>query len=167
MIELDFMPEEKARRNVDRLRREGHMVVTPKLIQERPDLFETRLAVVKKMFAKFVEARPDDLIGLVTFGGYAATRAPLTADHEMLLHVLKGVMVPTTAYDSRLQQYLTSAQQMIEREGATLDVSLLEDAQLVVMYSAWLWRKRDSGEGMPRMLRWALNNRILSEKANG
>ncbi len=100
MIELDFMPEERARRNVDRLRREGHMVVTPKLIQERPDLFETRLAVVKKMFAKFVEARPDDLIGLVTFGGYAATRAPLTADHEMLLHVLKGVMVPTTAYDS-------------------------------------------------------------------
>lgn len=56
---------------------------------------------------------------------------------------------------------------MIQKEGATLDVSVLEDAQLVVMYSAWLWRKRDSGEGMPRMLRWALNNRILSEKANG
>ena len=60
----------------------------------------TRLDVVKEVFAKFVEARPDDLIGLVTFGGYASTRAPLTADHEVLLHVLKGVQVPTIAYDA-------------------------------------------------------------------
>lgn len=61
---------------------------------------KTRLDVVKEMFAKFVEARPDDLIGLVTFGGFASTRAPLTADHEVLLHVLKGVQVPTMAYDA-------------------------------------------------------------------
>ena len=60
----------------------------------------TRLDVVKEVFSKFVEARPDDLIGLVTFGGYASTRAPLTADHEVLLHVLKGVQVPTIAYDA-------------------------------------------------------------------
>ena len=73
--------------------------------------------------------------------------------------------ITTTAYDSRLQQYLTSAQQMIEREGVkTLDLSVLEDAQLVVMYAAWMWRRRDSQDGMPRMLRWALNNRIMSEK---
>lgn len=73
--------------------------------------------------------------------------------------------ITTTAYDERLQQYLTSAQQMIEREGVkTLDLSSLEDAQLVVMYAAWMWRRRDSQDGMPRMLRWALNNRIMSEK---
>ena len=54
----------------------------------------TRLAVVKKLFAEFVQERPDDLIGLVTFGGYAATRSPLTADHAALLHVLKGVELP-------------------------------------------------------------------------
>lgn len=73
--------------------------------------------------------------------------------------------ITTTAYDARLQQYLTSAQQMIEREGVkTLNLSSLEDAQLVVMYAAWMWRRRDSQDGMPRMLRWALNNRIMSEK---
>ena len=73
--------------------------------------------------------------------------------------------ITTTAYDARLQQYLTSAQQMIEREGVkTLDLSVLEDAQLVVMYAAWMWRRRDSQDGMPRMLRWALNNRIMAEK---
>lgn len=71
----------------------------------------------------------------------------------------------TTAYDTRLTEIIKSSYQMIEREGASLDVDKLEDAQLVVMYSAWMWRKRDSGEGMPRMLRWALNNRIFDEKA--
>ena len=73
----------------------------------------------------------------------------------------------TTAYDERLTEIIKSSFQMITREGATLDVSNHEDAQLVVMYSAWTWRKRDTGEGMPRMLRWALNNRILDEKAHG
>ena len=38
---------------------------------------KTRLDVVKELFARFVEARPDDLIGLVTFGGYAASLSPM------------------------------------------------------------------------------------------
>ena len=74
-------------------------------------------------------------------------------------------ILKTTAYDTRLTEIIKSSFQMIEREGATLDVNKLEDAQLVVMYSAWMWRRRDSGEGMPRMVRYALNNRVLSEKA--
>jgi len=61
---------------------------------------KTRLDVVKEMFATFVEARPDDLIGLVTFGGYASTRAPLTADHRALAHVLKGVEIPQNRMDA-------------------------------------------------------------------
>ncbi len=61
----------------------------------------TRLDVVKDMFSTFVAARPDDLIGLVTFGGYASSRAPLTADHDTLLHVLKGVEIPTTSFDAQ------------------------------------------------------------------
>lgn len=73
----------------------------------------------------------------------------------------------TTAYDERLTEIIKSSFEMIVREGATLNVSDSEDAQLVVMYSAWTWRRRDTGEGMPRMLRWALNNRILGQKANG
>lgn len=72
----------------------------------------------------------------------------------------------TTAYDERLTEIIKSSYEMIVREGATLNVSDSEDAQLVVMYSAWTWRRRDTGEGMPRMLRWALNNRIFGEKAH-
>ena len=88
-------------------------------------------------------------------------------DH--LLNMLKiDLGITTTAYDARLTQYLESASAQIRREGADLDVFDAEDAQLVVMYAAWMWRKRDTGDAMPRMLRLALNNRIFSEKmANG
>jgi len=73
--------------------------LTPK--GERFSRQTTRLAVVKKLFAEFVEKRPDDLIGLVTFGGYANTPCPLTADHPALLNVLKGVEIPPIALDAQ------------------------------------------------------------------
>ena len=60
----------------------------------------TRLAVVKRLFAEFVAKRPDDLVGLVSFGTYASTVSPLTMDHEMLLHVLRGVEIPGTVFDA-------------------------------------------------------------------
>ncbi len=63
--------------------------------------YRTRLDVVKELFAKFVDARGDDLIGLVTFGGYASARTPLTADHEAVRHVLKGVEIPSISYDAQ------------------------------------------------------------------
>lgn len=71
-----------------------------------------------------------------------------------------------TVYDERLVQYLGSAQAQIKREGISLNLESVDDMQLVVMYAAWMWRRRDSGEGMPRMLRYALNNRLFSEKAS-
>lgn len=71
--------------------------------------------------------------------------------------------ITTEAYNVRLEQYLTAAETEIAREGATLDNSV-GDLQLRVMYAAWMWRRRDTMEGMPRMLRYALNNRIFSEK---
>lgn len=67
-------------------------------------------------------------------------------------------------YDERLQQYLTAAAAAITREGITLTDSV-EDANLKIMYAAWMWRKRTENVGLPRMLRWQLNNRLLSEKA--
>ena len=66
--------------------------LTPRGMEYSKDT--TRLAVVKKVFADFVEKRPDDLIGLVTFGTFASARAPLTADHESLLNVLRAVEIP-------------------------------------------------------------------------
>ena len=93
MLNPDFMPRDRLRRSQESLWREGYAMLTAKLIQERPDLFVTRLDMVKEVFAKFIEARPDDLIGLVTFGTYASENVPLTAEHELLKQVLKEVRV--------------------------------------------------------------------------
>ena len=74
--------------------------------------------------------------------------------------------ITTNAYDDRLSQYLDSAERMIRTDGADIDLTDPQDEQIVIMYAAWLWRKRDSQEGMPRMLRWVLNNRIMQGKMN-
>lgn len=73
-----------------------------------------------------------------------------------------------TRIDTRLTQLLQVAEAEIKKEGATtLNKAQIDDAQLIVMYAAWLWRKRDTQEDMPRMVRYALNNRVFSEKMGG
>ena len=81
------------------------------------------------------------------------------------LKVDLGIMI-STSYDERLKQIIQASFKAIVREGVqTLNADDIEDIELIVMYASWLWRKRDTGEGMPRMLRWQLNNRVMSEKA--
>lgn len=66
-----------------------------------------RLEAVKAVFRDFVvgrgdlAGRPDDLIGLVAFGGYADAKCPLTLDHGALLAVLGTVEIPKPILDSR------------------------------------------------------------------
>ena len=62
----------------------------------------SRVETVKYVFEQFVEGskdrkltgRPNDLIGLVAFGGYADSKCPLTLDHGVLLNVLHSLNVP-------------------------------------------------------------------------
>lgn len=85
------------------------------------------------------------------------------------LKLLKlDLQITTTAYDELLSQMISSAEGMIAREGIVLDSKKAEDTQLVVMYAAYLYRRRrDENPAMPRMLRFALNNRLFSQKAGG
>ena len=83
---------------------------------------------------------------------------------EILEAVKIDLGTKLTAYDARLTQMIESARAYIEQEGITLTDSVA-DSQLVIMYTAWLFRKRDEETGMPRMLRYALNNRVFKEKA--
>ena len=88
-------------------------------------------------------------------------------DACVLLEALKTDLgIVTDAYDERLINYLKNAQEAITRQGATLR-NTFEDNTLTIQYAAWTWRHRDSGAGMPRMLRVALNNRIFSEHMKG
>ncbi len=66
-----------------------------------------RLAAVKKVFKEFVlgaddlAGRPDDLIGMITFAGYADSRCPLTLDHAFLVETLDqtGIVSPEEGRD--------------------------------------------------------------------
>lgn len=70
-----------------------------------------------------------------------------------------------TRIDTRLSQLLKAAEAEIIKEGATsLNKAQIDDAQLIVMYAAWLWRRRDTQDGMPRMVRYQLNNRVFYDK---
>lgn len=72
----------------------------------------------------------------------------------------------TTAYDERLSQIIQSSYESIIEEGAsTLNPDTERDKELIVMYAAWVWNGRKTGDKMHGMLRWNLNNRIFSEKA--
>ena len=87
------------------------------------------------------------------------------SDNTMLAMLKVDLGITTTAYDERLAQYLKTAKDEIEREGLTLSpTDNLADANLVIQYAAWTWRKRDTGEGMPRMIRWQINNRLFERE---
>ena len=87
-------------------------------------------------------------------------------EQDRLTMLKTDLGISSTGYDGRLKQILKSSEKAIKKEGvSTLDNTDLDDCQLIVMYAAWIWRNRDTGAGMPRMLRWSLNNRIFAEKA--
>ena len=84
------------------------------------------------------------------------------ADKLAMLKIDLGIT--NDHYNERLKQYLTFAANEIKREGIKLLADDLTDDNLQIMYAAWLWRKRQDGDEMPRMLRYALNNRLMSQK---
>lgn len=86
---------------------------------------------------------------------------------ELLALIKLDLQITSTAYDNYLINLLNASVDFIEKEGITLNFTSIADNQLIVMYAAYLFRKRtdEKGAGMPRMLRYALNNRLFSEKA--
>ena len=78
----------------------------------------------------------------------------LKADLELL----------TNAKDSYLNHLLQVAEVRIHAEGIKLTDSVGDD-DLRIMYAAYLYRKRAAEvNAMPRMLRYALNNRLMQQK---
>lgn len=88
-----------------------------------------------------------------------------------LLQILQAnldLLTLDSTRQNQLEFLIDTAVELIAREGVTLtDPYTSEDANLIVMYAAYLFRKRATDEPMPRMLRWALNNRIFGRDADG
>lgn len=55
------------------------------------DFNPTRLEAAKQVATEFVQARPNDQIGLVIFAGESFTQCPLTTDHTVLINLFKSV----------------------------------------------------------------------------
>lgn len=88
-------------------------------------------------------------------------------DADRLVLLKADLQMTTTANDTYLTHLLQAAAGLIEKEGVTLE-DTLNDNSLQVMYAAYLYRKRASDNPiMPRYLRWALNNRLFSQKGGG
>lgn len=85
---------------------------------------------------------------------------------DLLLVMLKqDLEILHTVKDEYLKNLISMAQEMIAREGITLS-DTFEDQGIVVMYAAWMYRKRAAPDSaMPRMIRAALNNKLFSQKA--
>lgn len=81
---------------------------------------------------------------------------------KMLMMLKIDLGISTTAYDDALKNYLRAAYAEIRREHITLDPEAVDDQSLVVSLAAWKWRHRETGEGIPRMIRREMNNRIFS-----
>lgn len=101
-------------------------------------------------------------------------------DDQALLAMLKANLEKLNSVnDPYLEQLIGAAKAEIKREGIAIaddeGVYSFDDANLIVMYASWLYRKRASNEqgyrteavnvtsrSMPPMLRYALNQRIFS-----
>lgn len=84
-------------------------------------------------------------------------------EYQMLKADLGFYGDPPATVATYMQQLIVAAKTALGRSGVTLDASDPADEELVAMYAAWLYRKRDSGGGKPRMLREALNDRKVHE----
>lgn len=98
-----------------------------------------RLTVVKDVFTEFVSGddefagRQDDMVGLISFGGYATAVCPLTLDHGALLEVLETVKIPEPIYDDQgnilNRQMLREEQATAIGDALALSVARLKDTE--------------------------------------
>lgn len=71
---------------------------------------------------------------------------------------------PPAEVKAYMEHLLDVVHSRLKKQGININTDDMDDENLVVMYASWLYRKRDTGEGKPRMLREALNDRKVHEK---
>lgn len=87
------------------------------------------------------------------------------SDRDILFILKQNLQILSDTFDDYLLTLIDASKGYIRQEGIELDMKDISDAYLVVMYSNYLYTKRNSDAGMPRQLRYALNNRIFIQKA--
>ena len=85
-------------------------------------------------------------------------------DTDLLTMLRTDLQNPPGLLNDYLSFLINSSKEQIEDKGITLNLTSNEDCQLIIMYASWLYRKRNSNDGMPHMLRYALHSRLVHEK---
>lgn len=85
-------------------------------------------------------------------------------DEEILVPLKIEKNISSTARDDYLLLVIKSARDFIKEEGVEIDDSSISDGMLIEMYASYLYDQRKEKKPMPRSLRWALNNRLFSQK---
>lgn len=87
-----------------------------------------RLEVAKAAAIEFVQQRPNDRIGLVTFAGQAVTQVPLTLDHASLEGAIDRIRIGSLADGTAIGTALaTSVNRLRESDARSRVVILLTD----------------------------------------
>lgn len=90
-----------------------------------------------------------------------------TSTATVLSLVKTTLGISTTAFDTAITNDISYARTELGNKGLVLDetdpTKGAADIQIVVMYSTWLWNKRESGAEMPRMLVVAINDRFTHQ----
>jgi len=87
-----------------------------------------RLEAVKDTVAKFIEARPNDRIGLLAFAGRPYLVSPLTLDHDWLLQRLEAVQIGQVEDGTAIGSAIaTSASHLSETDAKSRLAILLTD----------------------------------------
>ena len=84
---------------------------------------------------------------------------------EDILDFLKtDLQISVPELDRYLASLIATATELIRAEGIELTDSIA-DGELIEMYAAYLYRQRKGDiKEMPRALRYALNNRLFTQK---
>ena len=98
-------------------------------------------------------------------------------DNDILTMLKMDLQISAAQYDTYLTNLIKLAKAAIQKEGIVFNELVdeqgesngltIEDGMLVQMYAAYLYRKRrEENNAMPRSLRYALNNRLFSQKGS-
>ncbi|MBK9283395.1 MAG: VWA domain-containing protein [Sphingobacteriaceae bacterium] len=89
------------------------------------DFKPNRMEVAKDVILDFIDARPNDRIGLVTFGGVAFTQCPLTSDHKVLKNMFPQIKAGSLDQGTAIGLGLANAVARIRESKAKSKVIIL------------------------------------------
>lgn len=83
------------------------------------------------------------------------------------LRVDLGFLNPDAATSRYMEHLIEAARLELSAKGIDLIETNADDLSLVVMYAAWLYRRRDGSAAMPDMLRYSIRNHQARMAATG